>query len=70
MEVFKYTLFVVGIIGGVLGIMIGFLFWDLNGNGSYKIVWCIVTLFVVITMMFLFYIGGKRRIRDEKILID
>jgi len=31
-EVLKYSLFVIGIIGGVLGIMIGFLFWVLRGG--------------------------------------
>jgi uncharacterized protein YacL len=61
---------VVGVIGGVLGIMIGFLFWAINGLGNFIIVWSIVTICFVITMIILFYVGGKRRIREEKSLIE
>ncbi len=60
----------VGVIGGVLGIMIGFLFWAINGLGNFIIVWSIVTICFVITMIILFYVGGKRRIREEKSLIE
>jgi hypothetical protein len=69
-EVFKYTLFVVGVITGVLGIMIGFIIWATNGLNNYIIVWSIVTLCFIIAMIILFYVGGRRRIRDEKILIE
>ena len=65
MEAFKYTLFVVGIILGVLGIMIGFLIWIKESDlKNYTIVWSIVTLCFVIMMIILFYIGGKGRIRE------
>lgn len=69
-ETLLYLLFVVLTIGGVLGLMIGFLFWITNrGLESYTIVWSIVFLVFVVLMMILFYIGGRARIRDEKNLI-
>jgi hypothetical protein len=58
------------VIVGVLGIMIGFLFWVINGLSDFIIVWSIVTLCFVITMIILFYVGGRRRIKDEKNLIE
>jgi len=68
--VFKYTLFVVGVIGGSLGMMIGLLFW-ITGRGlaGYTIVWSIVTLCFVIVIIILFYVGGRKRIQEEKRLI-
>ena len=70
-EVVKYTLFVVGIIGVTLGIMIGFLFWITEGGlESYIIVWSIVTCVFVVLMIILFYVGGKNRIREERALIE
>ena len=58
------------VIGGVLGTMIGFLFWIQRGGlEGYTIVWSIVFLVFTLLMMILFYIGGKDRIREEKRLI-
>lgn len=58
------------VIGGALGIMLGFLFWVLNGGlVGYTIVWSIVFLVFTMMMMILFYIGGRGRIREEKKLI-
>jgi uncharacterized protein YacL len=58
---------VIGVIGVVLGIMIGFMFWVINTNlWNYTIVWVIVTLVFIVTMIILFYIGGKGRIKEEK----
>jgi len=68
-EVFKYTLFVLGVIGGTLGIMIGLLLWAIGGLSKYILVWGIVTLCFVVTLIILFFVGGRRRIRDEKSLI-
>jgi len=58
------------VIVGALGIMIGFLFWAINGLSNYIIVWSIVTLCFVIAMIILFYVGGRRRIKEEKHLIE
>jgi hypothetical protein len=70
-EIFKYVLFVFGIIGGSLGVMIGFIFWVLSGGlEGYTIVWSIVFLCFVTIMMVLFFVGGKSRIREEKQLIE
>jgi hypothetical protein len=59
------------VIGGVLGIMIGFLFWvtkyDLYG---YTVIWCIVFLVFVAVFVILMFVCGKNRNREEKILIQ
>jgi hypothetical protein len=63
-EVVKYALFVLGIIGGVLGIMIGFLFWIIKGGlDGYIVAWSVTTLAFVLIMIILFYVGGKTRIK-------
>jgi uncharacterized membrane protein len=50
--------------------MIGFLFWIMTaGLEGYTIVWSIVFLVFTVLMIFLFFIGGKSRIREEKRLI-
>ena len=59
-----------GIIFGALGILIGFIYWVKSGLRSYIIVWSIVTLCFISTMMILFYIGGRRRIKEEKNMIE
>jgi len=70
-EVLKYTIFVLAIIGSVLGMMIGFIFWVLKGGlADYILVWSIVILLFSVLMMILFYVGGKNRIREEKELIE
>ena len=70
-EVIKYSIFVVSIIGGTLGIMIGFLFWITQaGLNDYVIIWSIIFLVFVVIMMVLFFIGGKNRITEEKELIQ
>ena len=63
-EVLKYTIFVVSIISGTLGIMIGLLFW-VTGSGlnTYIVVWSIFFLVFAVVMMILFFIGGKGRIK-------
>ena len=50
--------------------MIGLLFW-ITGRGlaGYTIVWSIVTLCFVIVIIILFYVGGRKRIQEEKRLI-
>jgi len=68
--VFKYSLFVLGVIGGVLGIMIGFIFWVINSNLKvYVNIWSAILLGFVVLMIILFYTGGKDRIRQEKLMI-
>lgn len=67
---FKYSLFVLGVIGGVLGIMIGFIFWVINSNLKvYVNIWSAILLGFVVLMIILFYTGGKDRIRQEKLMI-
>lgn len=57
-------------IGVGLGIMLGFLFWVLNnGLMGYTIAWSVMYLVFVATMIILFWIFGKSRIREEKRLI-
>jgi cbb3-type cytochrome oxidase subunit 3 len=69
-EVFMYTIFVIGIIGGVLGIMIGFIYWVTNlGLTNYIIAWSIIWLFFILLAIIAFYVSGKGRIREEKRLI-
>lgn len=69
-EVISYTIFVLGVIGGALGLMIGFLFWVTNkGLEDYTIVWSIVFLVFVVFLIIAFYVGGRGRIREEKRLI-
>jgi hypothetical protein len=63
-EIFKYTLFVVVVIFGVMGVMIGFLFWIVNaGLSGYTTAWSIATLCFTIIMIILFYVGGRKRIQ-------
>lgn len=58
------------VIGAGLGIMLGFLFWVLNnGLMGYTIAWSVMYLVFVATMIILFWIFGKSRIREEKRLI-
>jgi hypothetical protein len=68
--VVKYTIYVLGIIGISLLMMIGLLFWVLaTGLDGYTIIWCIIFLVFVVGMVVLFYVWGKGRIREEKRLI-
>lgn len=61
---------VVFMIGAVLGIMIGFLFWITNkGLMNFTIVWSIIFLAFVLLMIIAFYFGSKGRIREEKRMI-
>lgn len=70
-ETIMYSALVLGIIGGVLGIMIGFLFWVLAGGLSgYIMTWSIVFLVFTFLMLILFYFGAKGRIKEEKKLIE
>jgi hypothetical protein len=55
---------VVGVIGGVLGMMIGFLFWVLKtGTSLYVSIWSSLFLLFIVVMIIAFYSGGKNRIR-------
>jgi len=57
-------MFVVGVIGGILGMLIGFLYWvRSSGTKVYVEVWSAVILFFMIVMIIAFYVGGKSRIR-------
>ena len=61
---------VVFMIGAVLGIMIGFLFWITNnGLVNFTIAWSIIFLAFVLLMIIGFYFGSKGRIREEKRMI-
>jgi hypothetical protein len=63
-EVIKYSLIVVFVIGGMLGIMIAFLFWVLkSGLDSFVVVWSIVFLAFILMLIILFYYGGRGRIK-------
>ena len=69
-EVIAYSIFVLAIIGGSLGLMIGLLFWVTNrGLVDYTIVWSIIFLAFVLFLLVAFYAGGRNRIREEKRLI-
>lgn len=69
-EILGYTLFVVGIIGGALGFMIGSLFWVTNNGLEQSIqVWSIIFLLFIVFLIIAFYVGGRARIREEKRLI-
>lgn len=69
-EVIMYSLYVLLLIGGVLGIMVGFLFWVTNlGLTNYIIAWSIIWLFFAALSIIAFYVSGKGRIREEKRLI-
>lgn len=49
-------------IGGVLGIMVGFLFWIiLHGLELYVIIWVAILLFFMTASIIAFYCGGKAR---------
>ena len=64
-EIVMYAIFIVLIVGAGLGIFVGFLFWVLNGGlNGYVIAWSIVFLVFTILMIFLFYVGGKSRIKE------
>ena len=53
-----------------LGIMIGFIFWVLDGGLEvYVIVWISILLAFVAFAIAMFYTGGKNRRRLEKELI-
>lgn len=70
-EVLKYAIFVIAIIGGSLGMMIGFIFWGISGGlANYILVWSIVLVLFMVIMMIVFFVGGKSRIREEKELIE
>jgi uncharacterized protein YacL len=57
-------------IGGMLGIMVGLLYWVTNkGLESFVQVWSIIELIFIVTAIIAFYVGSKTRIREEKRLI-
>ena len=63
-------MFVVGVIGGALGFMIGSIFWVLNKGLEQTIqVWSIVFLVFTAILIIAFYVGGRTRIREEKRMI-
>jgi hypothetical protein len=69
-EVVKYSLFILGVIGGALGAMIGLLFWILaSGLANYAICWSVIFLLFVAVLIVLFFFGGKSRIKEEKRLV-
>jgi nitrate/nitrite transporter NarK len=69
-EVVGYVIFVVGVIGGSLGFMIGSLFWVTNHGLEESIqVWSIIFLLFTLFLIIAFYVGGRMRIREEKRLI-
>ncbi len=69
-EVIGYVIFVMGVIGGALGFMIGNLFWVLNHGLEESVqVWSIIYLLFLVFLTIGFYVGGRMRIREEKRLI-
>lgn len=69
-EITVAALILIFTIGGVLGIMIGFLYWvQAGGLEGYVIAWVAVFLTFLVVGIILFYIGGKARRRMEKELI-
>jgi hypothetical protein len=63
-EVIQYSLFVFFIIVGVLGLMIGCLFWVTNeGLYGFITIWGVVFIIFVLVLMVLFSYGGRGRIR-------
>jgi membrane protein DedA with SNARE-associated domain len=60
------VLYVFGIIFGVLGIFIGFLFWAVQNLEKYVLTWTIVFCVAFVIMLILVYFGGKDRRRQEK----
>ena len=61
-ETLLYSLYVIALIGSVLGIMIGFLFWVTNINlTNYVVVWCIVFLVFLSFLIVGFFINGRGR---------
>jgi hypothetical protein len=59
-----YSIFVGGIIVGVLGLMLAFLVWVNNaGLESFIIAWSLVFIVFFLIFMALFYVGGKERIK-------
>lgn len=56
--------------GCVLGMMIGFLHWiTTQGMDGYVQIWSIVFLFFVLVLIVAFYVGGAKRIKEEKRMI-
>ena len=69
-EVFTYAALVVGTIGSVLGLMIGFLFWVTQaGLESFVQIWSMVFLVFVVILLIAFYVGGRSRLKETKMLI-
>ena len=69
-EIIGYTIFVLGVIGGSLGFMVGSLYWvTRNGLEQSVQVWSIIFLLFLLFLIIGFYVGGKTRIREEKRLI-
>jgi membrane protein DedA with SNARE-associated domain len=57
-------MFVWGIIFGVLGMFIGFLFWCTSDTGTYVLVWSIIACVVLVIGLWFLYAGGKDRRRQ------
>ena len=65
------VLFVTSISGGGLGILIGFLYWNMaTGINSFVLVWSIVLVVFVVVMFIGIFIGGRARIKNERIMIQ
>jgi hypothetical protein len=57
-------------IGGMLGLMVGFLYWvTVQGLEGFVQVWSIFFLMFIIILIVAFYVGGYSRIKQAKQVI-
>lgn len=69
-EALAYASIVLFTVGSVLGIMLGLMNWIMTqGLDSFAQIWSVVFLLFVMVMIVAFYVGGVKRIKEEKRMI-
>jgi|JI6StandDraft_1071083.scaffolds.fasta_scaffold06237_7 hypothetical protein len=64
-------LFVVITVLGGLGLVIGFLYWEMaRGMSEFVLVWAIVWAVFTVLMFVGIYLGGRARIKSERVMIQ
>lgn len=70
-DIVLMVLFVVFVVLGSLGIMIGFLYWEMaSGISSFVLVWTMVLIGFMVIIFIGIFVGGRARIKNERVMIQ
>jgi hypothetical protein len=69
-DIILVVLFLIVTVGGTFGILIGFIFWDLQiGNPQFVLIWSIVLVVFLVLMFIAIFLGGKTKLLQDKKMI-